>query len=75
MKEATKYTNAIAQQENDKALDNIQKSGKTTIYALNAKEKSEWRKALLPVQKEMQGRIGKDLIHAVNQESATLGYK
>lgn len=75
MKEATKYTNAIAQQENDKALDNIQKSGKTTIYALNAKEKSEWRKALLPVQKEMQGRIGKDLINAVNQESATLGYK
>ena len=75
MKEATKYTNAIAQQENDKALDNIQKSGKTTIYALNAKEKSEWRKALLPVQKEMQGRIGKDLINAVNQESTILGYK
>ncbi|NMM36285.1 MAG: TRAP transporter substrate-binding protein [Glaciimonas sp.] len=75
MKEATKYTNAIAQQENDKALNNIKQSGKTTVYTLNAKEKSEWRKALLPVQKEMQGRIGKDLINAVNKESATLGYK
>jgi C4-dicarboxylate-binding protein DctP len=30
---------------------------------------------LLPVQKQMEGRIGKDLIDAVNKESAALGYK
>src|SRR3569833_1505756 len=75
MKEATKYSNAIAQQENDQALDAIRKAGKTTIYKLNDKEKAEWRKALLPVQKDMEARIGKDVIDAVKKESAALGYK
>lgn len=75
MKDATKYANAIAQQENDKALAAIKASGKTTIYALTDKEKVEWRNVLVPVQKEMEGRIGKEVIAAVNKESATLGYK
>ena len=75
MKDATKYSNAIAQQENDQALEMIRKSGKTAIHVLNDKEKAEWRKALLPVQKEMEGRIGKELIAAVNRESAAIGYK
>lgn len=75
MKTATKYANAIAQQENDKALEAVTKSGKTTVYALNDKERAEWRKALLPVQKEMEGRIGKELITSVNKEAAALGYK
>jgi C4-dicarboxylate-binding protein DctP len=75
MKDATRYANAIAQQENEKALDGVKKSGKTTIYALTDKEKVEWRKALLPVQKEMEGRIGKELISSVNKEAAALGYK
>ncbi|MDB5952882.1 MAG: DctP family transporter solute-binding subunit [Massilia sp.] len=75
MKDATKYANAIAQQENDNALELIRKSGKTDIHVMTEKERAEWRRALLPVQKEMEGRIGKDLISAVNKESATLGYK
>jgi len=74
MKEATKYANAIAQQENDASMEAVKKTGKTTIYALNDKEKAEWRKALAPVQKQMEDRIGKDLIQAVNKESAALGY-
>ncbi|MFZ6743438.1 TRAP transporter substrate-binding protein [Undibacterium sp. JH2W] len=75
MKSATKYANAIAQQENDSALEGVKKSGKTTVYVLSDKEKAEWRKALLPVQKEMEGRIGKDLIANVNKEGAKLGFK
>jgi C4-dicarboxylate-binding protein DctP len=75
MKDATKYANAIAQVENDKAMEAVAKSGKTTIYVLSPKEKAEWRKALLPVQKSMEDRIGKDLIAAVNKEAAALGYK
>jgi C4-dicarboxylate-binding protein DctP len=75
MRDATKYTNAIAQQENDNALDMIRKSGKTDIHIMTDKEKAEWRAALLPVQKQMQDRIGKDLISSVNKEAATLGYK
>ncbi|HJV84397.1 MAG TPA: TRAP transporter substrate-binding protein [Noviherbaspirillum sp.] len=75
MRGATKYANSISQLDNDAALEAIKKSGKTTVYTLSEKEKADWRKALLPVQKEMEGRIGKDLIQAVNKESAALGYK
>ncbi len=75
MKDATKYANAIAQQENDRSMEAVTKSGKSTVYTLTAKEKVEWRKALQPVHKAMEERIGKDLIAAVNKEAATLGYK
>ena len=75
MKDATKYANAIAQQENDQALEAVRKSGKTDIYVLNDKERMEWRKALLPVQNSMAGRIGPELINAVNKEAQSLGYK
>ncbi|MFC3106897.1 TRAP transporter substrate-binding protein [Undibacterium arcticum] len=75
MKDATKYANAIAQQENDAAMEAVRKSGKSTIYVLNDKEKAEWRRTLLPVQKQMEGRIGKDLIASINKEAVALGYK
>jgi C4-dicarboxylate-binding protein DctP len=75
MKETAKYNNEIAKQENDKALEEIKKSGKTKVYVLNDAEKAEWRKALLPVQKEMAGRIGADLIQEVNKEAAAMGFK
>jgi len=75
MKETTKYNNEIAKQENDKALEEIKKSGKTKVYVLTDAEKAEWRKALLPVQKEMAGRIGADLIQEVNKEAAAMGFK
>ncbi len=75
MKEATRYTNAIAQTENQQALDAIKKSGKTQIYVLNDKEKAEWRKALLPVRKSVEGRVGKEVLQAVDKESAALGFK
>jgi C4-dicarboxylate-binding protein DctP len=75
MQDATKYANAIAQQENDRALDDIRKSGKTSVYVLNDKEAGNWRAALVPVHKEMEARIGKELIGAVSREAASLGYK
>jgi len=70
MKEATTFEKAIAQRDNDMALEAIKKAGKTEIYTLSVKEQADWRKALLPVQKEMEGRIGKDLISAINKEAA-----
>lgn len=75
MKEATRYANAIAQQENDAALNAVQKSGKSVVYVLNEREREEWRKALLPVQKEMESRIGKDLISSINKETTSAGFK
>jgi C4-dicarboxylate-binding protein DctP len=62
MAEATTYEKAIAQRDNDLAMEAIKKAGKTTIHVQTAQEQAEWRKALLPVYKDMEGRIGKDLL-------------
>ena len=67
MREASKYANTIAQQENDKALEAVKKAGTTTVYVPNEKEKAAWQAALLPVQKTMEDRRGKELIAAVNK--------
>ena len=72
MVEATKYANDIAKKENDDAIEAVKKSGKTQIITLSAEEKAAWRKALLPVHREQESRIGKDLIQAVYKET---GYK
>jgi C4-dicarboxylate-binding protein DctP len=69
MKEATKYNNQIAQRENEEALAAVRKSGKTQIYDMPIDEQAEWRKAMLPVHREMESRIGKDLIEAIYKES------
>lgn len=73
MFEATRYEKAIAERDNLTALESIKKSGKTTIYTLTNTEATEWKKVLLPVYKEMEGRIGKDLIAAILANNKALG--
>jgi C4-dicarboxylate-binding protein DctP len=70
MRDATTFEKAIAQRDNDLAMDAIRKTGKTTIYTLSAKEQAEWRKVLLPVHKDMESRIGKELIGAITKEAS-----
>ena len=69
MKDATKYANDIAKKENDDALEAVKKSGKTQIIIPTTEEKAAWKKALVPVHKEMEGRIGKEIIDAVYKET------
>lgn len=64
IKDATVYANAIAATENNQALEKIKASGKTTVYSLTAAETTEWKKALMPVHKEMESRVGKATIEA-----------
>jgi C4-dicarboxylate-binding protein DctP len=64
MKDSTTYANAIAATENLQALDKIKAAGKTTIYTLTPAESAEWKKALMPVHKEMEARVGKATIEA-----------
>jgi C4-dicarboxylate-binding protein DctP len=70
MRDATTFEKAIAQRDNDMAMEAIKKAGKTTIYNLTPAEQAAWRKALLPVHKEMESRIGKELIVAISKEAA-----
>src|SRR5712671_4457469 len=69
MKEATDYTNSIAQKENDDALEEMRKSGKTSISTLTPAEKDAWKKALLPVYQEMSGRVGQGIIDEFKKEA------
>ncbi|MET3132718.1 C4-dicarboxylate-binding protein DctP [Oxalobacteraceae bacterium GrIS 1.11] len=70
MEEASTFEKTIAQRDNDLALEAIRKAGKTEIYTLSVTQQAEWRRALAPVQAEMAGRIGRDLIGAINRENA-----
>src|SRR5690242_9802211 len=65
MKDATKYADDIAKKENDDALEAVRKSGKTEILKLTSEEKNQMKKALIPVHRENEGRIGKDIIAEV----------
>lgn len=64
VKDATTYANAIAATENVQALEKIKASGKTTVYTPTPAELNEWKKALMPVHKEMEARVGKTTIDA-----------
>jgi C4-dicarboxylate-binding protein DctP len=69
MAEATKYTNDISEQENEQAMVEMKKSGKTTFYELTAQQQAAWRRVLEPVTEEMASRVGKDLIGEFQKET------
>jgi C4-dicarboxylate-binding protein DctP len=72
MVDATKYANAIAQQDNDEALAAIEKSGKTKVIHLTPAQRKVWQTAFQPVQKQVESRVGADLIKAINKEAAAV---
>jgi len=69
MKEATDYANKIAQEENDAALEQVKKSGKSQVIVLTPQERLGLKKAMLKTHKEMESRIGKEMIDAVYKET------
>ena len=71
MKEATVYANKIAQEENDTALEEVKKSGKTVVYTPTKEERMAFKKAMAPVHVKMADRIGKDLLQSIYKETGT----
>ena len=69
MREATTFADDIASEANNDAVDALRASGKTEVIRLTPQEKTEWRKALVKVHREMESRIGKDLVRAIYQET------
>jgi C4-dicarboxylate-binding protein DctP len=70
MRDATVFEKTIAQRDNDRALEAIRKAGRTTLYYLTPQEQAQWRAALLPVHRQMERRIGRELIDAIARETA-----
>ena len=75
IRDATTYANAIASTENAQALEKIRASGKVTLYTPTPAEINEWKKALMPVHKEMEGRVGKSTIEAAYKEAGFVAPK
>ncbi|MBT9613113.1 MAG: TRAP transporter substrate-binding protein [Burkholderiales bacterium] len=70
MRDATDYERVIAQQENDESLAKVKAAGATEIYVLQLKDRLLWHKALLPVHKEFESIIGKELIYDIYNVAA-----
>jgi len=65
MKDATKYANDIAKKDNEKAMDEVKKSGKSQIITLTAAERKAWMKAMDKAHKDNAARIGNDIVQEV----------
>ena len=69
MKEATDFNNAQSQKENDDAMAEIKKSGKSEIIKLTPEQDEAMRKAMEPVYKDAASRVGQPLIDEFLKES------
>ena len=70
LKETTDYFNMIAKKDNDDALENIRKSGKTEIITLTPAERMAWKKATAKVHQEWGPKLGEDLLQAIYRETS-----
>lgn len=68
MADATDYTNKIAHQENDDALAEIKKTGKTTLHYLNDADRKAWQEAMQPTYKWAKGRVGQEVLDLLAKE-------
>jgi C4-dicarboxylate-binding protein DctP len=69
MKEATEYGNSQSALENDEALEQIKKAGKTEIITLTPEQNEAMREAMLPVYKEVASRVSQPLIDEFLKET------
>lgn len=65
MREATQYTNRIAETANAEALAKMKAAGTTLFHEQTSAEREAWIKALEPVYADVAARIGKDRIDAI----------
>src|SRR3979411_2579951 len=69
MKEASAFGNGQSAKENEDALEQIKKAGKTEIVSLTPAQDAAMRKAMDPVYKDVAGRVGQALIDEFIKET------
>lgn len=69
LKETTAYFYKMAKQEDDAALEAVRKTGKIEIYTPTPQEMAEWKKAFIKVHREMEGRVGKEILESIYKET------
>lgn len=68
MADATEYTNSIARTENDEALAEIKKTGRTTLHYLSDADRKAWQEAMQPTYKWAKGRVGQEVLDLLAKE-------
>src|ERR1700680_5103887 len=68
MDDATDYTNSIAVKENENALAEIKKSGKTTLHYLTDDQRKAWQTAMAPTYGWAKGRVGQEVLDLISRE-------
>jgi C4-dicarboxylate-binding protein DctP len=68
MKEATEYGNGQSAKENEDALAEIKKTGKTTLHYLTDADRKAWQEAMQPTYKWAKGRVGQEVLDLVAKE-------
>ena len=69
LKDTTAYFYSMAKQEDDAALEAVRKLGRMEIYTPTAPEMAEWKKAFTKVHREMEGRVGKEMLESIYKET------
>jgi C4-dicarboxylate-binding protein DctP len=68
MDEATEYTNSIAVQENEDALAEIKKTGKTSLHYLTDEQRKAWQAAMQPTYVWAKSRVGEEILNMIAKE-------
>ncbi len=69
MAETTKYANEIARKDNDTALAEIRQSGRVAVILPTDAELAAWKHAMLPVHREVEPRVGKEIVDAIYKDT------
>ncbi len=67
--DTTAYFYQMAKLENDEALEAIRKIGRMEIHTPTPQEMGEWKRAFGRVHREMEGRVGKELLESIYKET------
>jgi C4-dicarboxylate-binding protein DctP len=68
MDESTDYTNSIAVKENEDALAEIKKSGKTALHYLTDDQRKAWQTAMAPSYNWAKSRVGQEVLDLLAKE-------
>jgi C4-dicarboxylate-binding protein DctP len=62
LRDATAFANQMAVRANDTALAEVRRAAHFRVHALAPEQRRALRRTLLPVHRQMEGRIGTDLM-------------
>jgi C4-dicarboxylate-binding protein DctP len=69
MADATRFTNDSALKDNEDALAKVRAAKTTEILTLSKADRLPWKRALVKVHKEMEPRVGAEILQAVYKET------